>query len=116
MRLEGAEGQLVGEQLEYKYAKRENVGGREYGGSPTGPHGLLWRHIGVCTEDLVGFAENVSLGHTVRSVSGNSKICQCSLAILLEEHILRLQVTMHLSTVVQGIEPDENVLANLRGT
>ena len=114
VRLQRSKRQLVSEQLESQHTEREYVGRRQHGSTSTGSHGLLRGHVGVGSEYLIGPAKDITLRHTVGTVAGYSEIRQSGLAILFEEHILRFQVPMHLSPVVQGIESDENVLTDTR--
>ena len=95
-----AERQLSCQKLEHEHTEREDIRCGQYRRTTSGPCHLFRRHIGIGAEDLVGFAEDVALCHTVRTVSGDSEISQGSLAVLLEQDILGLEVTVYLSSIV----------------
>lgn len=100
MRLQCPERQLTSQKLEHEYTEREDICCGQDRRTTSGPCHLFWRHIGIGAEDLIGLAEDVTLRHAVRTVSGDAEVCQGCLAVLLEQYIFGFEVTVYLSPVV----------------
>ena len=97
MAFQRAERQCARQQLVCQNAKGEDIGRGKHGGSASGSVHLFWWHIGVSTKNLIRLSEDITLSHSMGSVSCNAEVRESRFPVLLEEHIFRLQVAMNYS-------------------
>ena len=109
MVIQFTERQLARQQLIHHHAERENIGCRKYCRISSQTVYLLRGHISIGSENLLGTPQYIPFRHSLVSIATDSKICQSSSSILLDQHVFRFKVPMYLTTFVQIVQPTKNL-------